>query len=235
MISSIINEYSFGNVLLLCFQIILPLLIYIISFTFVSDTQSKWFNDLSFNTGANIITGNKGIFIGCVVYILTGVASLLVMDFYHHKNTQGTERLGKKLWTKYFTSEKESTWHFYLFPIMLLLSNLGFIIAYQTKEFLPHIIMNSIGALINLYIMFHYARTISYNIALLLLPLLLWQLFNIIYYGIGVYSPDLINGNKNDKPPERREVTLGGDATVVIKPEASEGEKDASSSNNDSL
>lgn len=222
MISSIINEYSFGNVLLLCFQIILPLLIYIISFTYVSDAQSKWFNSLDFNAGVNIISGNKGIFIGCVVYILTGVASLLVMDFYHHKNTNGLERLGKKIWTKYFTAEKESTWHFYLFPIMLLLSNLGFIIAYQTKEFLPHIIMNSFAAVINLYIMFHYARTISYNVALLLLPLLLWQLFNAIYYGIGVYSPDLLNENNGKTPPQRREVNLDGSSTVVIQAQTEE-------------
>lgn len=188
MISSIINEYSFGNILLLCFQIILPLLIYIISFTFVSDDQTEWFNNLKFNSGSNIISGNKGIFIGCIVYILTGVASLLIIDFHHFKNITGQERIGNKILTQYFEAEKRSSLHFYLFPIMILISNLGFIVAYQTKDFLTHIILNALAIVINLYLMFHYSRSISYNIALLLLPLLLWQVFNVIYYSIGVMT-----------------------------------------------
>jgi hypothetical protein len=198
MISSIINEYSFANVLLLCFQIILPLLIYIISFTYVSDSQSNWFNNVKLKSTANIISGNKGTFIGCVVYILTGIASLLIIDFYHHKNMTGLDRVGNKILTRYFEAEKESNIHFFLFPTMVLISNLGFIVAYQTKDFLTHTILTCFGIVINLYLMFHYSRTISYNIALLLLPLLLWQIFNVAYYGTGIITKD----NKDSDNPK---------------------------------
>lgn len=196
MISSIINEYSFANVILLCLQIILPLLIYIISFTYVSDEQSNWFNNVKLKSTVNIISGNKGTFIGCVVYILTGIASLLIIDFYHHKNMTGLDRVGNKILTKYFEGEKESSIHFYLFPTMILISNLGFVVAYQTKDFLTHTILTCFGIVINLYLMFHYARTISYNVSLLLLPLLLWQIFNVAYYGTGIITKDNMDPSK---------------------------------------
>lgn len=204
MISSIINEYSFANVILLCFQIILPLLIYIISFTYVSDEQSNWFNNVKLKSTVNIISGNKGTFIGCVVYILTGMASLLIIDFYHNKNMTGAERIGNKILTRYFEAEKDSNIHFFLFPTMILLSNLGFIVAYQTKDFLTHTILTCFGIVMNLYLMFHYSRTISYNIALLLLPLLLWQIFNVAYYGTGIITKDNTSKDNSSSSPANK-------------------------------
>lgn len=186
MISTIVNEYSFGNILLLCFQIILPLLIYIISFTYVSDDQTTWYNNLKSINNFNIISGNKGIFIGCIVHILTGIASLLIIDSQYYKNITGNSRVGNKILTEYFKGEKESNIHLFLFPIMVFISNLGFIIAYQLKDFLTHVILNGIAIIICIYLMFHYARSISYNVSLLLLPMLLWQIFNIVYYGFEV-------------------------------------------------
>lgn len=186
MISSVIAEYSFSNVLLLIFQVILPFIIYILSFSYVSDNQNKWFTELEFNSKANIISGSKGIFIGSIVFILTGIASLLVIDFHHYKNTTGMERSGKKILTEIFKIESKWILHFFLFPLMILFSNLGYVVAYHSKDFKTHIALTSISLALNLYLMFHYSRTISYTILLLLLPLFVWQILNLAYYGSGL-------------------------------------------------
>lgn len=181
-----LNEYSLSNVLLLVFQILLPLIIYIVSFTYVSDEQSAWYEALKFKTGQNILSGNKGIFVGCIVYIFTGVASLLVINAQQKKIINEDVLTTKTKLENFLDKEKESNIHLFLFPLMILLSNIGFIVAYQINNFLTHIILSLTSVVICLYLMFHYYRTISRNISLLLLPLLLWQLFNVIYFSIGI-------------------------------------------------
>ena len=181
-----LNEYSLSNVLLLVFQILLPLIIYIVSFTYVSDEQSAWYESLKFKTGQNILSGNKGMFVGCVVYIFTGVASLLIINAQQKKIINEDALMPKSKLQNFLDKEKESNIHLFLFPIMILLSNIGFVVAYQIHNFLTHIILSAFSGVICLYLMFHYYRTISRNISFLLLPLLLWQFFNVVYYGIGI-------------------------------------------------
>lgn len=181
-----LNEYSLSNVLLLVFQILLPLIIYIVSFTYVSDEQSAWYEALKFKTGQNILSGNKGIFIGCVVYIFTGVASLLIINAQQKKIINEDVLVVKSKLQNFLDKEKESNIHLFLFPLMIMFSNIGFVVAYQINNFLTHIILTSISAVICLYLMIHYYRTISRNISFLLFPLLLWQVFNITYFSIGI-------------------------------------------------
>lgn len=139
MNSPMLNEYSLSNVLLLVFQILLPLIIYIISFTYVSDEQSTWYESLKFKTGQNILSGNKGIFVGCVVYIFTGVASLLIINSQQKKIINEDGLLGKSKLENFLDREKESNVHLFLFPLMILFSNIGFVVAYQINNFLTHI------------------------------------------------------------------------------------------------
>lgn len=172
---------------MVCIQLIIPLIIYLISVLYISDSQEKWYNDLSFVSDFSIVSGYKGLFLGSLAFFFTGIASLIILDFYYHKTNGGNQRLDlKKFFTGIYNKDETMPFHFYLFPIMILLTNLGMPIAYQTHSFVTHIVFNVIAMIINLYLMFYYVRYISYTVALLLVPLLFWQLFNIIFYSPGV-------------------------------------------------
>lgn len=172
---------------MVCIQLIIPLIIYLISVLYISDAQEKWYNNLSFVSDFSIVSGYKGLFLGSIAFFFAGIASLIILDFYYYKSKGGKQRLDlKKFFTDIYNKDETMPFHFYLFPIMILLTTLGMPIAYQTRSFITHIILNVFALIINLYLMFYYVRYISYNISLLLVPLLFWQLFNIIFYSPGI-------------------------------------------------
>lgn len=186
MITALLNNYSLTNIFILCFHIFLPMIIYVITNLFSSSEQQSWFSSLKFDTGFNIFnnsSNSKGFVIGVLCFIITGVANLLILDFFYYKNATGEERSNLvKLCSNFLQSDNDFKLHFYLFPLMIFISNIGFPIALQTHTFMPLVVLLCLGALANLYLMFHYARTISYTISLMLLPLLLWQISTAVCY-----------------------------------------------------
>lgn len=187
MISILSEQYTLTNIFMVCIQLIIPLIIYLISVLYISDAQEKWYNGLSFVSDFSIVSGYKGLFLGSIAFFFTGIASLIILDFYYFKSKGGKQRLDlKQFFTDIYNKDETMPFHFYLFPIMILLTNLGMPIAYQTHSFITHIVFNVFALIINLYLMFYYVRYISYTVSLLLVPLLFWQLFNIIFYSPGV-------------------------------------------------
>lgn len=183
MISVLNNDYSLKNLLTICFQMILPIVIYLISFLYITDSQTSWYEAQYTNTTFDFLNGYKGIFLSVVIYLFVGVTVLTIMDYYYYKSVDPEYKNHlKKFFTNIFNKDKTSSIHFYLLPLMIFCSNIGFVIGYMTKTFIPHAILNIISIFINLYLMSYYTRYISVYMALLLSPLLLWQVFNTVYY-----------------------------------------------------
>lgn len=193
MISILSTDYSLSNILMICIQLIIPIIIYLISFEYISDSQQTWYDKLNFKSNINIISGYKGIFIGSVVYFFAGMASIIILDYYYNKTSiKGGSKVNKTNLKQFFKKIYEGNlnqWfhnvHFYLFPLMFLLSNIGFPIAFQTQTFLPHVIFNFIAVFINIGLIFYYYYEISYIVSLFLLPLLSWQIINICTFIMG--------------------------------------------------
>lgn len=190
MISILSNDYSLSNILMICIQLIIPTIIYLISFEYISDTQQKWYDNIKLNSNIKIITGYKGIFIGSIVYFFAGMASIIILDYYYNKSSiNGGNRSNLKQFFKKIYEGNLNQWfhnvHFYLFPLMFLLSNIGFPIAFQTQTFLPHVIFNFIATFINIGLICYYYYEISYIVSLFLLPLLAWQIINICTFIMG--------------------------------------------------
>lgn len=193
MISILSSDYSLSNILMICIQLIIPIIIYLISFEYISDSQQTWYDKLNFNSNIKIISGYKGIFIGSIVYFFAGMASIIILDYYYNKSSINGGSINKSNLKQFFKKIYEGNlnqWfhnvHFYLFPLMFLLSNIGFPIAFQTQTFLPHVIFNFIAVFINIGLICYYYYEISYIVSLFLLPLLAWQIINICTFIMGV-------------------------------------------------
>lgn len=172
---------------MICIQLIIPIIIYLISFEYISDSQQKWFESLKVVSNVKLIAGYKGMFLGSIAYFFAGMASIIILDYYYNKssiqNGGGGNKNNLKQFFKKIYEGNLNSWfhniHFYLFPLMFLLSNVGFPIAFQTKNFIPHLIFMFAACLINIGLIFYYYYEISYIVSLFLLPLLTWQIINI--------------------------------------------------------
>lgn len=182
MISILLSEYTLTSLLSLCLQLILPIIIFLISFCYISNEQQNWYlKDLKVLSNINILFGNTGIFLGIVIFIFTGIASLLVLNY---KFDQKITSDSSNKFLKNINSTISNA-HFYMFPIMVLLSTFGYEIAYQTKSFIPHLVMVTISFIINIYLMIFYIRKMSYVISLFLIPMFIWQIINISTFILG--------------------------------------------------
>lgn len=199
MITILQNEYSLSNIFLICFQIILPLLIYMISYSLVPGEYDDWFKSLKFDSPLQFLTHYQGMVFSIITFLLTGMVNLCILSFYYSSSTTGMNKQSGLATLKIdlFNSDLCSNLHFYLFPLTILLCNIGFPIAYYTQTFIPHVIFNVISAVCVLYLMFHYARAIDYSIALLLLPLLTWCILNVFLYAT-VTIDNKSNEDKNN-------------------------------------
>lgn len=185
MITDLSNEYSLFNILKVCFYFLLVLLIYIISYFYTSSKSSDWLDSILKKSTTNFLSGQKFIFVGVICYSITSVCFLILLDFYNKKaKNPNMELPNTTVFSNIYPKELDSPLHFYLFPLMIILSNLGMIIGYNSKNLWTHVVFLYLAVLINLYLMLHYARTISINILLLLCPLLFWQIANIIIFSI---------------------------------------------------
>lgn len=175
---------GFGSVMHFCLQIIIPFIIFIISIAYVSDEQSDWFNQLQTNFDANIIKGNKGIFFGTIAFILAGIVSVLTIThkqnlMWYANNVQETSMFRP---VDTFIDSLKSNLEFILFPITILFSSLGLVVAYQVRTMLPHVVLSFIAMAMTLYLIFSFGTRISITAAVLLVPLLVWQIANIVLY-----------------------------------------------------
>jgi hypothetical protein len=194
MISILSNDYSLSNILMICIQLIIPVILYLISFEYISDSQQNWYEHLKVVSNIKLIAGYKGMFLGSIAYFFSGVASIIILDYYYNKsfmrNNGGVKSNLKQFFKKMY--DQSPKWygniHFYLFPLMFLLSNIGFPIAFQSKTFIPHLIFMFIACLINIGLIFFYYYEISYIVSLFLLPLLFWQVLNIATFITGDVS-----------------------------------------------
>jgi hypothetical protein len=194
MISILSNDYSLSNILMICIQLIIPVILYLISFEYISDSQQNWYEHLKVVSNIKLIAGYKGMFLGSIAYFFSGVASIIILDYYYNKsfmrNNGGVKSNLKQFFKKMY--DQSPKWygniHFYLFPLMFLLSNIGFPIAFQSKTFIPHLIFMFMACLINIGLIFFYYYEISYIVSLFLLPLLFWQVLNIATFITGDVS-----------------------------------------------
>lgn len=197
---------------MVCVQLIIPLVIYLISFMYISDEHSKWYNDLLFTDQNKILSGSKGLFLGCIVFYFTGVAAMVILDYYYKVVKCENRQQFKGVFINFIQGDSNSGTHFWLFPLMILLSTLGFPIAYQTHTFIPHVIMLIIATIFNVYLMIYYMRRVSYVVSILLIPLLVWQIYNIITYIQGVTTEDK---TKTETPIPSTNINPGRDGTKV--------------------
>lgn len=182
--SDTVVNMGFGSVMHFCLQIIIPFIIFIISIAYVSDEQSDWFNKLQTNFDGNIIKGNKGIFFGTIAFILSGIVSVLTITYkqnllWYANNIQETSMFRP---VDTFIDSLKSNLEFILFPVMILFSSLGLVVAYQVRTMLPHVVLSFIAMAMNLYLIFSFGTRISITAAALLIPLLVWQIANIVLY-----------------------------------------------------
>lgn len=217
--SDTVVNMGFGSVMHFCLQIIIPFIVYIISITYVSDEQSDWFNKLQTNFDGNIIKGNKGLFFGTIAFILTGIVSVLTIthkqNLFLYKNIAQENGMSKSV-DSFFDSLKTNT-EFILFPIMIMFSCLGLVIGYQNRTMLPHVIMSSIAVAMNLYLIFSFGTRVSVTAAALLIPLLVWQIANIVLYwntnGAEVVTDRSASGNNNTSSTTEDEEPASGTST----------------------
>lgn len=202
MISILSNDYSLSNILMICIQLIIPIIIYLISFEYVSDAQQQWYESLKVVSNIKVISGYKGLFLGSIAYFFAGMASIIILDYYYNKSSinkddNGGHKNNLKQFFKNIYQKNLNEWfhniHFYIFPLMFLLSNIGFPIAYQTHTFIPHLIFTFLATIINVGLIFYYYYEISYIVSLFLLPLLAWQIINIATFITNDVSTNKLN------------------------------------------
>lgn len=180
MISLLNDNYNFLNILLVCINLILPLLFYIIAFVCISENQEKWFAELHFNAG-KLVNDRSSMFISCIVFFLVGIASLIIGDYYYRAKTNKNCVLKRGAFKVWANPIQYQNFHFYLFPIVILLSVLGLPIMFQTHNLLPHGIMSVISSVGTLYLIIFYIN-ITWVISALLLPFLAWQIYNSVVF-----------------------------------------------------
>lgn len=192
MISILSSEYTLTNILMICLHLIIPIIIYLISFEYVSQAQESWYENIKILSNIHVITGYNGMFIGSIVYFFAGIASLVILDYYYNKSSSNKGGSGNENIKRFFKniySNNLNNWfhnlHFYLFPLMFLLSNIGFPIAYQFKTFIPHLVLMFFATFINIGLILYYYYEISYIVSIFLLPMLVWQILNIATFILG--------------------------------------------------
>lgn len=183
MISLLLENYSLLNVFVVCIQLFTPLILYIVSYFFVTPSQSAWLAKNEKRFSNHLFEKTKGLFFGSISFIFLGIASLLVLDFFYRKhigeNNTGFQSLN--YFSEVFGTMKIfDNLHFFIFPIMTLLSIVGRPITYHSENFTTEFILMIIAMIMNLYLIYFYSVKISYVVSTLLLPLLSWQLINVI-------------------------------------------------------
>lgn len=199
MISLLTQEYSLMNIIVICIQIFCPLVLYLISVLYITETQDNWLRSVSDKFTFKFLNDTKGVFAGSVVFTLAGVASLLVLDFYYRLNN-GLE-VGKAFISFLNSGKSESRNNtcldklgFVVFPLAIILSILGRVITIQSYSFLTEMVLSCISLLCVLFLMYLYSTRVSYTISSLLLPLLVWNVMNIV-----AIAPLLKNTNENSE------------------------------------
>lgn len=185
MISLLSKNYSLLNVIVICLQIFSPLILYLVSFFYVSRSQSEWMTEKEKKFTTGLLTGTKGLFFGSVSFIFIGIGSLLVLDYFYRKHLgENNNNFTTFNYLNKMVGQDSDSFlnniHFFVFPIMTILSILGRPISYQSNSFLTEFIFIIISAVMNLYLMYFYSVKISYVISIVLIPLFIWQIINVV-------------------------------------------------------
>jgi len=185
MISLLTQEYSLLNIIVICIQIFCPLVLYLVSVLYITEAQEKWMKTQSDKFTFKFLNDTKGIFAGSVVYTLVGIASLLVLDFYYRINN-GLD-VGKTFLSFLDSGKTNGRMNacldkigFIAFPLAVILSILGRVVTIQTNNFVTEMVMSCVTLPCIAFLMYLYSTRVSYAIASLLMPLLVWEVMNIV-------------------------------------------------------